>query len=798
MKTVSWSFLLFGLVFAINVNATLTDWPQEIPGDQGSVLVYQPQIESFKGNSLEARAAIAIQKSSDSELVFGAIWMKARVSTDKEQRLVILREIEVTDIQFTDSTEGEQEQLGSFIESNITNSQLSLSLDQLLADLDASNGEVDGVGFKSDAPKIFHATEPTVLVTIDGTPVFRDIENTSLSYVVNSPFLLVNKNQDYYLFGGSDTWYSSSDVLGPWSVSASVPKDVAETARDIKDDETDSDAASRTPPKIIVSTVPAELIVSVGEPTWSPVKGMELLYMDNTDSDVFIELSTQNYFVVLSGRWFRSPTFDSDSQWQHVPNDELPLAFADIPENSPNGHVLAQVSGTPQAREAILENTIPQTAAILRDDNSFKVDYDGDPVFKEVEKIRVYYAVNTAAAVFRVGDHYYACEQGVWYESDTATGPWRVATTIPVELYNLPPSNPHYNVRYVRVYDVTPDVVYVGYTPGYYGSYYYRGAIVYGTGWYYHPWYRSYYYPHQLTWGFHVRYYPWYGWRFGAYWRVGPFTFGFGFWRPFGYHHYAYYPHRHHGWFGVGGYHPYHRPSLVRGYRKSVSTVSSVGAPRVGKTRVIRTKTRTSIYSRPQNQKRVVVRTTKTTVRVPRKAARMENNVFTDRSGGVYRRSSDGAWQRRSDGKWRPAENLDRSTRSSTIHDKTLPKAKTGQVKPKASKPKAAKPDAVKRKSIERKATRPSPEKPGTKYKQPVMEKKSAVKQQPTVKKPGKPGQRSPRKAVGEKPTKAHKETKSHARRPQLERDYRSREKGASQTKRFKQSQSHSFRDRRR
>jgi hypothetical protein len=47
-----------------------------------------------------------------------------------------------------------------------------------------------------------------------------------------------------------------------------------------------------------------------------------------------------------------------------------------------------------------------------------------------------------------------------------------VATSRPDDVESIPASNPHYNVKYVHVYDSTPDVVYVGYTPGYYGSYY--------------------------------------------------------------------------------------------------------------------------------------------------------------------------------------------------------------------------------------------------------------------------------------------------------------------------------------
>src|SRR5215510_13096339 len=38
-------------------------WPREIQANGATVLVYQPQIDSWQGNRLEARAAIAIRRS---------------------------------------------------------------------------------------------------------------------------------------------------------------------------------------------------------------------------------------------------------------------------------------------------------------------------------------------------------------------------------------------------------------------------------------------------------------------------------------------------------------------------------------------------------------------------------------------------------------------------------------------------------------------------------------------------------------------------------------------------------------
>ncbi len=71
---------------------------------------------------------------------------------------------------------------------------------------------------------------------------------------------------------------------------------------------------------------------------------------------------------------------------------------------------------------------------------------------------------------------------------------------------DIPPSCPVYNVRYVYIFDATPEVIYMGYLPGYVGCYPYYGTVVYGTGHHYAPWRgRSHYYTRPATWGFHAR-----------------------------------------------------------------------------------------------------------------------------------------------------------------------------------------------------------------------------------------------------------------------------------------------------
>ena len=66
-------------------------WPLEIDSKEGFVVtLYQPQLESFAGNIIEGRMAVTI-KPKEKDMIFGAVWFKATVSTDTEIELYYLR-----------------------------------------------------------------------------------------------------------------------------------------------------------------------------------------------------------------------------------------------------------------------------------------------------------------------------------------------------------------------------------------------------------------------------------------------------------------------------------------------------------------------------------------------------------------------------------------------------------------------------------------------------------------------------------------------------------------------------------
>ncbi len=118
-------------------------------------------------------------------------------------------------------------------------------------------------------------------------------------------------------------------------------------------------------PNIIVSTTPAELIQSNGEPNFTPIQGTNLLYVSNSDNDIFMDENSQQYFVLISGRWYQTKNLNSDD-WKYIPADQLPGDFAKIPPGSAKDNVLASVAGTDAARDAVMDAEIPQTAKVDR------------------------------------------------------------------------------------------------------------------------------------------------------------------------------------------------------------------------------------------------------------------------------------------------------------------------------------------------------------------------------------------------------------------------------------------------
>ncbi len=581
----NWS-LLFCAILISSFAVAQQDWPKTISASNGDLIkIYQPQPESYSNNILKSRAAISIVQSGKTEPVFGTWWFTAQTASAGDGRSISIQSLQVNDLRFpADVDDSKIDGIKSTLQNEVpkmgvrlaeSDVQNALNINQQQAKL-ASN-------LNNNPPSVFYSTRPSMLVMIDGTPKLEMNSDWGVEAVVNSPFTIIKNNDGrFYLYGGKH-WFSAPDATGPYqyipsvpgnlqNVQAAVDKAAADNAATANSDasasgDNNNNTAdpsapnSNTIPEIIVSTQPAELIQSNGEPNFSPIEGTGLLYVKNSGNDIFMNVNSQQYYVLLAGRWYKSDNLHSS--WQFINSSELPADFAKIPQGSPKDNVLASVAGTEAANDAVMDAQVPQTAKVDRNTATTNVTYDGAPQFENIDGTHLQYSQNSSASVLRYHGRYYTVDNGVWFESGSAEGPWTVATERPDEVSLIPPSYPVYNMQYVDIYDVTPDYVYTGYYPGYLNNYVYGSTCVYGTGYYYRPWYGRHYYPRAFTWGFGMGYNPWYGWSVGWGFSFGWFNIGIGsphwgywgggWWGPRAYHP-AYFGGRYGGGFGGYGY----------------------------------------------------------------------------------------------------------------------------------------------------------------------------------------------------------------------------------------------------
>jgi hypothetical protein len=631
--------LLIGSLYAQPVfsqDEEVKEWPQEITIPQGKVVVYQPQSEELDGNTLKGRAAVAVEENGSDGPVFGAIWFTARLETDRANRTATLVDMEVTQTRFPERDEAKAEKLKEVLESEFPAWDMVISMDRLLSSLELrEQQDLAASKISTEPPRIIFEAEPAVLISLDGEARMKQ-EGDELMRVVNTPFTLLLDTQSkiYYLNADAKSWYTASGLTEEWSVANTVPQYVAALAPEPEEADPeelveDEDFEPGPPPKVVIATEPTELISSTGEPEYTPIADTDLLYMSNTDSDVLLHLTNQQHYVLLAGRWYATNSLDGP--WRYVAGSELPEDFAKIPEDNDMGTVLYAVPGTDLAEEAVLDAQIPQTATIERSKTSLDVEYDGEPEFEDITETTMTYATNTATPVVHLDKQYYAVDDAVWFVASSPTGPWVVATEVPDTLYTIPATSPVYHVTYVRIYDSTPEVVYVGYLPGYTGTYVYNTTVVYGTGYYYPGWYRTHYYPRYNTWGFHVRYNPWGGWSFGLSYSTGPFTFHIG----------------RGGWYRGGWWGPRSYRGYRRGYRHGRRSGYRAGY-RAGQ----RNANRQNMYNSQRNQSRSTAQSqARNTARSTGGKSRA-NNVYADSSGNVHRRNDQGGWEQRTQNGW--------------------------------------------------------------------------------------------------------------------------------------------------
>lgn len=508
-------------------------WPKSTTVNGTKYTLYEPQLESWDGYKLAGHAAVSVQPSGAKSPTFGAINLTAVTIVDRETRTVQFQNIQVEKATFP-SIPNKAARYQKNIQEIIAKGPARMPLDKLQADLAIVRAEQKGhsIPVVNEPPNFIFSERAAVLVSIAGHPAWSPIPKTSLERVINTRALLLRDKSGKLYLHLFDGFMEADALSGPWTVAKHVPHDADKVAQELakekqvdllegpadEKDQTRKPSLKTSAPTLYLETTPSELIVTEGAPDWVPIVGTNLLFVKNTTADLVKDLDNQQIYTLVTGRWFRGPGFSGP--WQYVPGTSLPSDFTKIPDDSPKENMKASIPGTPQAQEAIISAEIPQMATVNRANTQFTPKINGAPELKLIADTPLSYVFNSPDPIIQVSPaSWYAVQDGVWFSASSATGPWVVASSVPAVIYSIPPSSPLYYATFVKIYDSTPDLVVVGYTPGYMGTYISTdGVVVYGTG-YAYPAYisSSVYFPVATTYGYatNMTWTPWVGWAFG-------------------------------------------------------------------------------------------------------------------------------------------------------------------------------------------------------------------------------------------------------------------------------------------
>ena len=328
------------------------DWPREVALEQGTVTIYEPQVDEMKDDFIRFRAALAWRDTPSAEPVFGAGWFESETVTNNFSRTVHPVSMIVTDTRFPEGTPDIQGGLSTALSEAASAGHFQFSLDSLESSLKMTKAEsLAARQLNTAPPEIIYRDHPALLVTLDGDPVLREVENSPLEAVINTPYPLIHDGRRYWLNVAEGVWYRANTATGPYSFVSDVPKDVASAVRIENEDGTalqattgmvDSITAADAP-EIVITTVPAELIVTDGPAAFVPLVD-DLLVLQNSDDDVFMHVSGQEYYIVLSGRWYRAASLAGP--WKYHSADDLPAAFVNIPLESDQADSRVYIAGT--------------------------------------------------------------------------------------------------------------------------------------------------------------------------------------------------------------------------------------------------------------------------------------------------------------------------------------------------------------------------------------------------------------------------------------------------------------------
>jgi hypothetical protein len=458
--------------------AKAPQWPHIVAANGVSFEIHAPQVDAWDGEALLAHALVKAQPGGRKQPAIGAVRMTARTEVDGDAKTVALQDVQVTAARFPGAPDKTQAAWLETLRAGLPREVDGVALERVESGIAAVRARERGAAVLSvAAPRVVIAKKPTALVYIDGEPRYVPVKDTQLSGVLNTRTLLLKDAKGRHYLRLYDGWIGAQSLAGPWSVTkppaaAARVEQVARASGRVNLLQGKSDPKTRRPPslkggslpQILVATKPTALLVLDGEPRFEAVAGTPLQYATNTTAHLFRDVDAKQLYVRVAGYWFRSGS--TAGPWEFVPAHRLPESFAAIPDDSPKRGVKAGIAAAKQEHAAPARGIAPVMVAASPTRTSLYLTLDGDPRLKPVEGTQLGYVANASVPVIRLDDRrWFAIQNGAWFSAETVAGPWRLADSVPPDIYAIPPSAAIYPAIHSRVYSSSSDVVYFAYEP---------------------------------------------------------------------------------------------------------------------------------------------------------------------------------------------------------------------------------------------------------------------------------------------------------------------------------------------
>lgn len=178
-------------------------WPQVITSGKATLTVYQPQLDSWDGYTLNARAAVEA-RGADGKSTYGIVQFSANTLVDKATRWVALDQYKIIKADFPADTR-QADMWVAALQKDAANRKKTISLDQLEAAVGVLSAEqrADSAPLENAPPTVISADVPALLVYIDGDAAYRPVDGTTLQRVINTRPLLLKDTCMYSMAGWS-------------------------------------------------------------------------------------------------------------------------------------------------------------------------------------------------------------------------------------------------------------------------------------------------------------------------------------------------------------------------------------------------------------------------------------------------------------------------------------------------------------------------------------------------------------------------------------------------------------------